>query len=189
MNTYYPKAKVKIDGKDEFEMGIASFEKVDFHGPFGTKKVTIVGYALERSPIKQTEPMLEVTLTETERLFICALLGHSTIKEAVSILKKIKLGYVNPDVRVRYNHDKHGRKDTLYTVKLGDNVFFGIAKLNAKADKFNKEEGIKLAKKRCEEALDRSFTLILDFSTKQLMGLTHVSRVKDLLRYFDGLSQ
>lgn len=56
---------------------------------------------------------------------------------------------------VRFNKDKkfHQRKDTLYTKRYDNKIFYGIARLKKKSDKFYRETGVMLAKERAEDAL------------------------------------
>jgi len=55
---------------------------------------------------------------------------------------------------VRFGKAKDGRrKNTLFTVRLGDVIFFGVARTHSKLDKFDKVFGKLLASDRCSLAM------------------------------------
>lgn len=80
---------------------------------------------------------------------------------------------------------------TLVTLQKGDTVYFGIARCNLKADKFEKKIGRALALCRALEAVDlQNVMVIVDTGTfyidkTGLRGWVNVKLVKVLLRYFE----
>lgn len=56
---------------------------------------------------------------------------------------------------VRYSKLENDRKDTLFTFREGDLLFFGISRCNVKSgDKFDREKGMMIAKNRATKAFD-----------------------------------
>jgi len=61
---------------------------------------------------------------------------------------------VNTREMVRYTKTENGqRKNTLFTFRNGDNVFFGVSRCRLGTDKFNRELGLHIAKERSLKAL------------------------------------
>lgn len=94
---------------------------------------------------------------------------------------------------VRFNRGKHSRTDTLVTVRLGDNILFGVTFLKHKVDKFDKALGLTIAKGRLAKALDlltadklkpiaADCTPTFDYQSK--FGAIHKSQIKPLLEEF-----
>lgn len=98
---------------------------------------------------------------------------------------------------VRYGVLKNDRKDTLYTFRSGENIFFGIARCNLKAgDKFDRELGTKIAMNRAlkakalvdsGEASPSEAGKLDEVTWNVAYGCIPVSDVKSLLKYFHTL--
>ena len=59
--------------------------------------------------------------------------------------------------RIRYNYNKHGRKDVLYTIKDSSVIHFGIARANTRCgDIFNRVIGVRLAQSRAIKAQNQN---------------------------------
>jgi len=99
------------------------------------------------------------------------------------------------DERLRYNNGSSSRKDLLYTVRSNDLVFFGISRTNLQAgDKFDKELAKEIAQARAMKAraeYDATKSAVFaDFSVRSVNhGVVTVDRVKELLAYFDALTE
>jgi len=87
----------------------------------------------------------------------------------------------------------HLRKNTLYTVEDGDNIYFGIARCNSKNDVFRKSIGTAISQGRAELAQDESEEMsdVLkdNFITHAsgLRGVVKSEDIVDLLEYFDDI--
>ena len=58
------------------------------------------------------------------------------------------------NTKVRYSISDDTRKNTLFTIRIGDFIYFGIARCNLKHDKFNKHIGRISAEKRAMSVHD-----------------------------------
>jgi hypothetical protein len=98
---------------------------------------------------------------------------------------------------VRYGVLNNDRKDTLYTFRAGEHIFFGIARCNLKAgDKFDRELGKKIAMNRAlkaKELVDSGQASVTeagkldDVTWNVSYGCVPVGDVKSLLNYFHTL--
>lgn len=96
---------------------------------------------------------------------------------------------------IRFGHYKNDRKDTLFTVKDGNYIWFGIARCNLKVgDKFDRDLGKTIAQGRALKAQkffaeNQVETEAEDFDIAQVASFFPMGRVKDtqiknLLQYF-----
>lgn len=118
---------------------------------------------------------------------------------------------MSDSVRIRYSRveknrrwvkqgmDDEGRwvsdrapKNTLATVRLGDLVFFGIARCNTKMDTFYRWMGTEIAMSRAEKAIEEMLGMPVENLTVHRSGLRGVVSAEDipaLLGYFDGIDR
>lgn len=109
---------------------------------------------------------------------------------------------------IRYGYKGTKRKDVLYTVRHGENIYFGVSRCNTK-DKFDKELGVEIAAGRARTAL-KIHTENVDATPDEVMkdmvdeiptvvfygtnkfhntkGWCKITDVKFLLKYFDNLN-
>jgi hypothetical protein len=98
----------------------------------------------------------------------------------------------------RYGVGENGRKDTLFTFREGELIFFGIARCNLKVgDKFDREKGRLIAQKRALKAqeLVASGEEVPTDDTNNLdsinafvhYGCIPLGQIKSLLNYFHSL--
>jgi hypothetical protein len=97
---------------------------------------------------------------------------------------------------VRYGKLNSDRKDTLFTFRSEDKIFFGIARCNVKVgDVFDKELGRKIAQNRALKAQEvfKSGNVALESGNIEDMkefipyGGIPVADIKSLLNYFRSL--
>ncbi len=93
------------------------------------------------------------------------------------------------DQQIRYS--RFGReeipKNTLFTIRDENNVYFGISRCNLKHDRCVKKEGIKFAKEKAQkalEALKEPFACSLFIDADGLSGKCNISLLPSLLEYF-----
>jgi len=91
--------------------------------------------------------------------------------------------------KIRYSGVKRNkRKNILVTLRLQDELFFGIARCNIKADKYNRKLGQTLALGRATDAASNqdipASTLYIDKTG--LSGKCTIDNTKFLLRYFES---
>jgi len=96
--------------------------------------------------------------------------------------------------RVRYSRlEKRRPKNTLFTMREGDMVYFGIARCNVSADVFHKAIGTYIAEQRAGLAKDETgmynTTNNLRLHDSGLRGYTTVDNVKDVVKYFRNIDQ
>ena len=99
--------------------------------------------------------------------------------------------------RIRYWRDRNGvPKNSLVTMQIGENIFFGISRCKSNVDHVNKKIGRFVAYKRMEDATCLNMDALKDLGNKLFyarvsgyMGVVHVSRVKELLDYFNKFEQ
>ena len=92
--------------------------------------------------------------------------------------------------KVRYSRTRSGRKNTLYTQRIGPVIYYGIARCNLKEDRFSKDQGLSLAKSRLAQAKqsDELPNITGELRVREkLSGAVYVGDVKALLRQFDSL--
>lgn len=97
--------------------------------------------------------------------------------------------------KVRFGRieDTREPKNTLVTVRKDDQIYFGISRCRITHDKFNKEEGLKLARLRANVAIadpkgkwtidDKDFRL----HSSGLFGSVNINAVGELLDYFNNI--
>lgn len=101
---------------------------------------------------------------------------------------------ITANERVRYAKDTKGKKAVLFTRKLGNGaIYWGIARCNRTAgDKFDRDEGIALAKRRATDAQkfgkNAKLSNFMSFAEDGLAGYTTEAEVLDLLEYFYDLT-
>lgn len=95
--------------------------------------------------------------------------------------------------KVRFGKTKAGhRKNTLVTVRVNDDIYFGISRCRisgSNTDKFDKDEGLKLARLRASNAIDNSKCEFdadkgLSLHRSGMFGRVDISSVKSLINYF-----
>ena len=95
--------------------------------------------------------------------------------------------------RVRYSRFDDGRKNTLVTVRNGDQIFFGVARCNLTAgDTMRKSQGRMIAsaralKAKTESDLSGFFQDGMFVHSSGLRGFCRVDEIKTLLQYFDNV--
>jgi hypothetical protein len=91
------------------------------------------------------------------------------------------------DIRYRYNK----KKNTLATIREGDNVYFGISKCHLSAgDSFNKDRGRRIALGRAMLEKE-TFKTGIDFNihVSGLRGYCNINHIVDVLKYFDDVDK
>ncbi len=97
---------------------------------------------------------------------------------------------------VRYGKLNNDRKDTLFTFRSEDKIFFGIARCNVKVgDAFDKELGRKIAQNRALKAQEVFTTEKVNLENSDIANLKEfvsygaipVTEIKSLLSYFRSL--
>ena len=98
--------------------------------------------------------------------------------------------------RTRYSKhpNKSNRKNTLFTFREGDFIYFGISRCNLNAgDKFTKKQGYAVAKARAykasEEFLPPNMAYTLTTHENGLRGVCQVKDVHKLLQYFENIDE
>jgi hypothetical protein len=92
------------------------------------------------------------------------------------------------DQQIRYS--RFGReeipKNTLFTIRYEDNVYFGISRCNLKYDRCVKKEGIKFAKEKAQKALVdlKEFPCNFFIDAVGLSGKCNIFLLPALLEYF-----
>lgn len=97
--------------------------------------------------------------------------------------------------RIRYSRlENRSPKNTLVTLRDGDDVYFGIARCNVKLDTFNKSVGKYIAAQRAALVTEDDTTryhssngLVLHESG--LRGYTSVSNITKLLDHFNDVDE
>lgn len=106
---------------------------------------------------------------------------------------------MNENKRVRYSRLENRRpKNTLVTIRDGNNVYFGIARCNVKLDTFHKNIGTYIAEQRAKRALDTterdseehySSHNNLRLHESGLRGYTTLEKVKEVVNYFRNVDE
>ena len=112
------------------------------------------------------------------------------------------------DTRIRYGAREPGHtfvdkrksvfhrgtaKNTLATIRVGDIIFFGIARCNKGLDIFKKSVGMDIAIGRAKKAKEEGVSVVPDDSivfmneAKDLRGYCSVNNIVSLLVFFQGL--
>ena len=97
--------------------------------------------------------------------------------------------------RYSKNPDKSNRKNTLFTIRDGDNVFFGIARCNRfVGDTFRKSQGQMIAKARAIRAKIDFDTMPAELGmppflthANGLRGFCDKANIVELLQYFESI--
>ena len=77
------------------------------------------------------------------------------------------------------------KKNTLFTILNGNNLYFGISKLNNKVDTWDREEGVKRAKARASSAQSKDYEALRSFMTKDgLSGKCLAKDAVEVLKHF-----
>jgi hypothetical protein len=95
-------------------------------------------------------------------------------------------------VMVRYGRQDGKPKNTLYTIRKNDTIYFGISRCNAKHDQFRKEAGKHIASERALLAVDEfAADQVSDFTLYQngLRGVCPTEKVIEMLQYFDNIDE
>lgn len=94
-------------------------------------------------------------------------------------------------IMVRYSRSTNGRpKNTLYTIRRGETIYFGISRCNPKFDQFRKDAGKHIAAERAVLAVEEhEATPVSDFEPHErgLRGVCTRAAIVDLLQYFDHI--
>lgn len=83
-------------------------------------------------------------------------------------------------------------KNTLYTIRHDDLIYFGIARCHSRLDTFHKHLGTQIASDRCHLAVEEFLdTTIEDFVVHHsgLRGVVRADSVPVLLEYFDNIDR
>lgn len=94
--------------------------------------------------------------------------------------------------RVRYSRlgsKDRSPKNTLVTIRKGDLIYFGIARCNLKADRFNKSVGRHIATRRAtkvfeDSEIDYAETNGVSLHSSCLRGCARLADVKKVVNYF-----
>jgi hypothetical protein len=94
-------------------------------------------------------------------------------------------------IMVRYGRETNGKpKNTLYTIRKGESIYFGISRCNHKFDQFRKDAGKHIAAERAVLAAEEHEGLpVSDFEPHErgLRGVCTRSAIVELLQYFDHI--
>ncbi len=98
------------------------------------------------------------------------------------------VGECNQGERVRFSKGrKHPRRFTMFTVRQGKHIYFGISKLNVKHDKYDRTEGVKQAKSRAYAAANSSFSQLDSFISPD--GFQGKYRVRDFMSMIERFNR
>jgi hypothetical protein len=98
----------------------------------------------------------------------------------------------NEVVMVRYGRQDGKPKNTLYTIRRGDVIYFGIARCDPRHDQFRKDAGKHIACERALLAVDEvGESEVSDFDPHRsgLRGACTREAVVKMLRYFDHIDE
>jgi len=89
----------------------------------------------------------------------------------------------------RYNGPtKNKRKNCLITIRRGDYIYFGIARCNLKADKYERDKGYNIAMDRALDAMDNEPRGVSSYvDTHGVYGKYRDKDAKNLIRYFEKM--
>lgn len=91
--------------------------------------------------------------------------------------------------RVRFSRgQKYPRRYTMFTVRKGKHIYFGISKWNAKFDEYNRAEGVAQAKTRAYAAINSPHSELDSFKTSNgFAGKFRVRDFTDMIEHFERL--
>ncbi len=101
---------------------------------------------------------------------------------------------------IRYGYDsKARRKNVLYTIKDENKgvIYYGVTRCDLRHDKFDKSEGVRIAKERAQHAQKIGHNVVTRYRfcnsergphhTAPMYGVARADGIKDLLEWFDGI--
>lgn len=91
--------------------------------------------------------------------------------------------------RVRFSRSqKNPRRYTMFTVRKGKHVYFGISKWNIKFDEYSRAEGVAQAKARAYAAINSPHAELDSFKTSNgFAGKFRVRDFTDMIKHFERL--
>ena len=94
-------------------------------------------------------------------------------------------------VMIRYGRTANNRpKNTLYTIRVDNQVYFGISRCNTEQDQFSKAHGRYIASGRAELALeDGADSEDMLVHVSGLRGVVAAEKVDKLLTYFKQIDE